>query len=225
MKAFQEQQEKIGEQRVTSQRLFFKTLNGIHDYTLPDPKFPPFWKIQFYRYVWSRMMSWFKSRIYFRIKLFNLLSKIKAKQIWKRQVNQACSSMYTQLNVDKAAGDTQKLQEYVIGDNLKKEVFAEIANRSKSSKLYQRKWEVSGLKRKLISLRIIEVPAPLEGTFLQVVYKFSSSQRIVLTDSKTKKEEAPPFVDIVDYFGFEKKIGTESSPWLMVEQLKMKKIE
>jgi len=130
-------------------------------------------------------------------------------------------ALYLKFNVDRAKNDTGSMEQYLAGPMLNV-MQSEINARRHKDPNVAYKWESKNdIKMNLISLRIIPT-SPNVGTevFLQIVYKLTSEQKVTAVNKKTGEEAGgTPFIQVVDYFGFEKDISKDGTNWQIVQQL------
>jgi len=126
--------------------------------------------------------------------------------------------LYIKYHQDHLAGKVEDIQAYC-SEQLTSEAIKEVEKRPKVFTI-EVKWDCKIQSSKILSMRVISVPAPISKDFVQVTYQFSTEEGYTLRD-KTKDEilQKKEPEAVTNYFGFEKAIEANSK-WIVVEKLK-----
>lgn len=222
LQAMQEKALKEGLPVTPTRRVALLSGQNVLDFTLPYARKynPPFFSKLYWKYFMYKAASTFKSRVYYRIKLINYLSKNKRKRLSMNEMKKTCLDLYLKFNVDRAKHDYSNMENYVSSAYLMK-IQAENATKKPKPNI-QFKWECDpSIKAKRVSLRMIETAPLSTEIFLQVVYKITSTQKVTAYNKTTGEEVGgTPYETVTDYFGFEKELtNSATSPWMVLEQL------
>lgn len=220
LQKMQEQAAKDGLHVSTNRRMALKSTGQIADYALPH-KFsllPSPASGKFWAYLWYRFATAFKSRIYYPIKIRNLVNKEKLKvNIKRKEVKDAAANLYLKFNSQRAKNDVKSMEEYLAPEFLSK-VVKEISVKKLPPNMHCQ-WSVGGdLKLKRLSTRLVDCAPYTTDKFLQVVFKITSSQKVTVVNSNGEEVGGTPLTPVTDYFAFEKELVTDA-PWYIIGQL------
>lgn len=204
---------------IKNRPMTFISTNKMLDPNIPKPP-PPMSDIQFWITPLKSLFSFINTNVIHFVRLRNLLSKKKIpKNDYTGKIMKSnAEALYMRYHQDHLSGKVEDLITYC-SEQLASEVIKEVEKRPKVFTI-DVKWDCEIKSIKLLSMRVMSVPAPISKDFVQVTYRFITEQGYTLRDKKTeeivKKKDPEP---VTNYFGFERALE-ENSHWIIVEKLK-----
>eukprot|EP00029_Vermamoeba_vermiformis_P013440 TRINITY_DN8359_c0_g1_i1.p1 TRINITY_DN8359_c0_g1~~TRINITY_DN8359_c0_g1_i1.p1 ORF type:complete len:356 (-),score=81.74 TRINITY_DN8359_c0_g1_i1:42-1109(-) len=174
--------------------------------------------------LWSRFKRSMSTNIFAGWRIRSMYKKKQFGTFDKTKFVSECLDVYQKFNKQVASGNWNDMGDYA-GLAVIEDVRNEFGGR-KLNPEYQYNWECAQLDASIVNLVVIQVPAPLNKTFLQATLKVTSKQelKILSRDGKFLGGSREP-ADVTDYFVFERSLDMKEAPVILIGRLRDQKKE
>jgi len=216
----QELRTKEGEgTQATHIRYSIKTLNDVMDYEIPAKSFPSPTTSAFWKRPLHALLNIIKTYMVTPVRLLNYTRKHKLPAVKRKEYSAIILDLYIRLNECRTSGNVRDIED-IVGGLFYQEIQKELQKRTINPQL-EYKWKSENLQMKVLARRIINVPNP-KANFMQVVCRFTSTQKVDVISKATKEVVggAEPR-SVTEYYGFEKDLDVaDEANWIIVKQLR-----
>jgi hypothetical protein len=174
--------------------------------------------------LWASFKRTMSTNIFAGWRIRSIFKKKELGTFDKNKFIADCLDVYQKFNKQVASGHWTDMGDYA-GLAVIEDVRNEFGGR-KLNPEYQYLWECAQLDGRIVNMIVIQVPAPLNKTFMQATLRVSSKQELKILNREGKflggsREPA----DVTDYFVFERSLDMKDAPVILIGRLRDAKSE